>query len=198
MKSWKRVEKIAHTFLPIFSHFMRSVHRILLFLTLVCRLCSFFLPSTTLSSHSMLHNIRTPLLVRIRRLHSSPTSLASVSATIWNDGPIVLKLYTKEGCTLCDVVKEGLKGAKEGGVKFTLKAVDITDEGKEDIYEKYKYDIPVISVDGGYWFKHRLPGHDWVEELRGKGVEFVKAPGVARSQKTVACLWENQVFFFNI
>jgi hypothetical protein len=38
----------------------------------------------------------------------------------------------------------------------TLEAVDITDGDKTDWFAKYKYDIPVLRINGQYWTKHRL------------------------------------------
>jgi hypothetical protein len=69
-------------------------------------------------------------------------------------------LYTKDGCTLCDVVVDSLRTLRESAddpVDFSLGAVDITAEGNEAIFERYKYDIPVIHKNGAYFFKHRVP-----------------------------------------
>ena len=69
-----------------------------------------------------------------------------------------LTLFTKSGCTLCEVVVEKLREIKENdALKFGLNSVDITDEGREEVYEKYKYDIPVVHFNSRYWFKHRPP-----------------------------------------
>jgi len=38
--------------------------------------------------------------------------------------------------------------------------VDIIDADKTEWWDKYKYDIPVLHIDGQYWAKHRcVPGH---------------------------------------
>ncbi|GMI42452.1 hypothetical protein TrCOL_g4790 [Triparma columacea] len=82
-------------------------------------------------------------------------------------------MYTKGGCTLCDVVKAGFKDLKgTGEVAFTFESVDITDAGNEELYEKYKYDIPVVTGNGSYWFKHRFPKDvDWESEMKKKAEE---------------------------
>ena len=38
----------------------------------------------------------------------------------------------------------------------TLEAVDITDPEHAAYWDKYKYDIPVLHIDGKYWAKHRI------------------------------------------
>ena len=71
------------------------------------------------------------------------------------EGPVVVRLFTKEGCTLCDKVKDVLIGIREDH-PHTLKQIDITDPGHEDWYSKYQWDIPVLHLGEQYWAKHRL------------------------------------------
>lgn len=70
---------------------------------------------------------------------------------------IVVTLFTKEGCTLCDKVQDVLKSLRSK-YPHKLVAIDITDPIYKDVwYEKYKYDIPVLHVnDNIYWAKHRI------------------------------------------
>ena len=88
----------------------------------------------------------------------SPRHFASVTGTAYSssdaDAPVV-KLFTKEGCTLCDKAKDVLKAIQED-YPHTLEQVDITDEGHEEWFSKYKYDIPVLHVNNHYWIKHRI------------------------------------------
>ena len=65
-----------------------------------------------------------------------------------------VQLFTKAGCTLCDVAKDVLLNAASTQ-PHTLEAVDITDPSHQEWWEKYKYDIPVLHIDGMYWAKHR-------------------------------------------
>jgi hypothetical protein len=58
----------------------------------------------------------------------------------------------------------------------TLEAVDITDPDKTDWYHKYKYDIPVLHLNGMYWAKHQLSREQAVECLKAARVgSFVHA-----------------------
>lgn len=83
---------------------------------------------------------------------------ASVTGSVYTsedgDAPTV-RLFTKEGCTLCDKVKDVLTTLQDE-LPHSLDAVDITDEENEFWHEKYKYDIPVLHVGEQYWTKHRI------------------------------------------
>ena len=54
-------------------------------------------------------------------------------------------IYSKKECHLCDIAKEQLE-ALRCDFGFSLKEVDI--EQDKLAFEKYKYLIPVIEVDG--------------------------------------------------
>lgn len=82
---------------------------------------------------------------------------------IMND--IEVTLFTKEGCTLCDKVKDVLSEIRDV-VPHSLRAVDITDDEHCDWYDKYKWDIPVLHVNGKYWVKHRLTSEEAEEGLK--------------------------------
>ena len=101
---------------------------------------------------------------------------ASVTGSIYEEGEeydqsnedsIVVTLFTKEGCTLCDKVKDVLSESRSV-VSHSLRAVDITDEEHTEWFDKYKWDIPVLHVNGKYWTKHRL-----TKEEAEKGLKSV-------------------------
>jgi thiol-disulfide isomerase/thioredoxin len=69
---------------------------------------------------------------------------------------VIVSLFTKDGCTLCDKVKEVMLEAKHHLPPHLFRAVDITDSDQVQYYNKYKYDIPVVHINGFYWAKHRL------------------------------------------
>ena len=87
---------------------------------------------------------------------SSGADAGSVSGMVYQaaaDKPTI-RLFTKGGCTLCDVAKDVLARVAEDQ-PHTLEAVDITDTDNTIWWERYKYDIPVLHVNGVYWAKHR-------------------------------------------
>lgn len=58
---------------------------------------------------------------------------------------VKLTLYSKKDCHLCDVAKEKLIKLKRE-LQFSINEVDI--EKDSEAFEKYKYLIPVVEMDG--------------------------------------------------
>ncbi len=56
---------------------------------------------------------------------------------------IIFTLYTKDGCTLCDHVKEYLE-TRVDDYPHTLTEVDITQN--HDTFMRYRYIIPVVEI----------------------------------------------------
>lgn len=105
---------------------------------------------------------------------------ASVSGIVYSNEqsevPSV-RLFTKEGCTLCDKVKDVLLEISES-YPHSLEQVDITDEGNQGIFNRYKYDIPVLHINGVYWTKHRLSKDEAIKAIASaKDGSFVSPPG---------------------
>ena len=75
-----------------------------------------------------------------------------------------VQLFTKAGCTLCDVAKGVLADATIAR-PHTLEAVDITDVDHAQWWDRYKYDIPVLHIDNTYWAKHRITLDETLEAL---------------------------------
>ena len=92
------------------------------------------------------------------------------------DFPVV-QLYTKEGCTLCDKVSNVLRSVRKE-CPHSLDAIDITDLDKTEVYDKYKWDIPVLHMNGKYWTKHKLDVKEAVDALtRATNGEFEEQRG---------------------
>ena len=68
-------------------------------------------------------------------------------------------LYTKPGCSLCFKAKKLLEELRSERA-FELEEIDIT--GDEALYERYRWEIPVIAVEG----VERLRGRFSIDELR--------------------------------
>eukprot|EP00527_Entomoneis_sp_CCMP2396_P007825 CAMPEP_0198146768 /NCGR_PEP_ID=MMETSP1443-20131203/31320_1 /TAXON_ID=186043 /ORGANISM="Entomoneis sp., Strain CCMP2396" /LENGTH=162 /DNA_ID=CAMNT_0043810841 /DNA_START=39 /DNA_END=527 /DNA_ORIENTATION=+ len=94
----------------------------------------------------------------VRQSSSGFRHFASVTGSVYKDeensAPSVV-LFTKEGCTLCDKVKDVLASVRDQQ-PHSLDQVDITDKDNREWFQKYKYDIPVLHLNGKYWVKHRL------------------------------------------
>ena len=65
----------------------------------------------------------------------------------------ILTLYTKDPCPLCEEAKEKLTPLSH---RFLLREVDITDDGNEDLYDKYKYEIPVFFLEKKFLCKNKI------------------------------------------
>ena len=62
-------------------------------------------------------------------------------------------IYSRPGCHLCDDAKAAIMSAGCSD-QFTLEEINI--ESDEALLSKYKYDIPVIVIDGVETFIHRV------------------------------------------
>ena len=77
-------------------------------------------------------------------------------------------IYSRPGCHLCDEAKAAILNAGCGD-QFVLEEINI--ESDDALMSKYKYDIPVITIDGVETFIHRVsPG-----EFREKIISHKKA-----------------------
>jgi glutaredoxin len=62
-------------------------------------------------------------------------------------------IYSRPGCHLCEEAKAAIMSAGCSD-RFTLEEVNI--ESDEELLRKYKYDIPVIAINGIESFIHRV------------------------------------------
>jgi hypothetical protein len=67
--------------------------------------------------------------------------------------PMIVELYGKQGCHLCEKVRADLEEMREV-VEFVLHEIDITSDPA--LYARYRYDVPVVLVDGEEWARHRI------------------------------------------
>ncbi len=75
-------------------------------------------------------------------------------------------LYSKPGCHLCDEMKAEILRA-DCSELYTLREVNI--ESDHDLLVRYRYEIPVLSIDGVEVFKHRLRSEEFKARLIGGG-----------------------------
>jgi glutaredoxin len=71
-------------------------------------------------------------------------------------------LYTKEGCGLCHEMKAEMRRA---GLEemYLLEEVDIRSDA--DLFNRYRYEIPVLFINGTEAFRHRLTSEQFREYL---------------------------------
>lgn len=72
-------------------------------------------------------------------------------------------LYTKPGCHLCEEAKQEMLAA---GItdEYTFEEVNI--EQDVELYDRYKFEIPVININGRKAFKYRLTAEEFRRKVR--------------------------------
>ncbi len=72
-------------------------------------------------------------------------------------------IYSRPGCHLCDEAKAAIQNSGCTD-EFTLEEMDI--ESDDELLRKYKYDIPVIAIDGVECFMHRVDPGEFVTRIK--------------------------------
>jgi hypothetical protein len=73
-----------------------------------------------------------------------------------------LTFYYKEGCWLCDTAEEMLNGLKEQH-NIEVSKIDISSD--DDLYELYRFDIPVFEFKDGSTLWGRIKKKDLLQKL---------------------------------
>jgi len=81
-------------------------------------------------------------------------------------------IYSRPGCHLCDDAKAAIMSAGCSD-QFTLEEVNI--ESDEELLRKYKYDIPVIVIDGVESFIHRVNPKEFETRIKRIKSGFLSA-----------------------
>ena len=71
-------------------------------------------------------------------------------------------IYSRPGCHLCEEAKEAMRAANCGGL-YTLAEINIEDD--PELLARYRYDIPVTTINGVEAFRHRLGSKEFREKL---------------------------------
>lgn len=75
-----------------------------------------------------------------------------------------IKFYTKPKCSLCDEVRVLLNQLMKE-YSLDIEEKNILDD--PDLYERYKYEIPVLSLPDQFHFQGRIDPKRLREKLRG-------------------------------
>ena len=71
-------------------------------------------------------------------------------------------IYSRPGCHLCDEAKMVIQNSGCND-SFTLQELNI--ESDENLLRKYKYDIPVVMIDGVEAFRHRVDAEKFIQRI---------------------------------
>ena len=72
-------------------------------------------------------------------------------------------IYSRPGCHLCDEAKAVIQNAGHTD-RFSLEEINI--ESDNELLRKYKYDIPVVTIDGVERFRHRVDASEFIRLIR--------------------------------
>jgi glutaredoxin len=71
-------------------------------------------------------------------------------------------VYSRDGCHLCDVVKETLT-LLQGEADFKWREVDI--DSNPQLRARFNDEVPVVFIDGRKMFKYRMDGRQFLRAL---------------------------------
>ena len=72
-------------------------------------------------------------------------------------------IFSRPGCHLCDEAKASILSAGCSD-QFVLEQINI--ESDEELLRKYKYDIPVIMINGVETFIHRVDPSEFATRIK--------------------------------
>ncbi|HEY5885615.1 MAG TPA: glutaredoxin family protein [Pyrinomonadaceae bacterium] len=81
-----------------------------------------------------------------------------------SDNPVPrVVIYSRPGCHLCEEAKKVIKasGYRE---EYTLEEINI--ESDAELLRRYRFDIPVITINGEEAFRHRVSAVEFVEKIK--------------------------------
>lgn len=76
---------------------------------------------------------------------------------------MLVTVYSKPGCHLCEEAKANIESAGCDG-EFTLEEINIDDDPV--LLERYRYDIPIVLINGVKVFKHQVDRGEFRRKLR--------------------------------
>lgn len=77
---------------------------------------------------------------------------------IYDSEPMVkVNFYYKDGCWLCDTAEEMLNGLKD---KYDIEINKIAIDSNDELYELYRFDIPVFEFKDGSALHGRIKKRD--------------------------------------
>ena len=73
-----------------------------------------------------------------------------------------LTFYFKEGCWLCDTAEEMLNGLK---VRYGIEVSKVAIDSDDNLYELYRFDIPVFEFKDGSTLNGRVRKKDLLKKI---------------------------------
>ena len=113
-------------------------------------------------------NVKCQNLTCLNILKLSPNKLCHTSSGY--EGSLkkpVLRLLTKENCSLCEEAVQILFSAPNSyNERLILKEIDILEEGNEELFDLYRYEIPVFFLEKKFISKNKIDLSKLEQELQ--------------------------------
>jgi glutaredoxin len=76
---------------------------------------------------------------------------------------VILTIYSKPGCHLCDDMKAVVEGVVQGRQQISLQEIDISNDPV--LLQRYELEIPVLLIDGKKAAKFRITEQELTRRL---------------------------------
>jgi glutaredoxin len=80
---------------------------------------------------------------------------------------VEVTFYTKPGCCLCDDARDEIEAAIRQLDPATVRLVEINILSDLETFLRFRYDIPVIAINGVPLLKHRITAEALLQKLKG-------------------------------
>ncbi len=77
-----------------------------------------------------------------------------------------VEFYTKPQCSLCEVVKDALD---EVSARVRFELIEINILADESLFQRFRYAIPVVAVNGEELFRYRATAEELEAALLSRG-----------------------------
>lgn len=82
-------------------------------------------------------------------------------------------LYSKRRCPLCDNAREVLEVVR---ARHPFELVELAIDDSPSLWEQFRYDVPVVFVEGERLAHHRLRADDLEKRLLSTGTSIAQEP----------------------
>ena len=100
--------------------------------------------------------------MRCRCSTSQGERTVSPRVSIYNRNMHDVVVYSRQGCHLCDVVKETLRKLQDKA-DYRWREVDI--DADRELQQKYNDEVPVVLINGRKAFKYHMSARDFLRVL---------------------------------
>ena len=76
---------------------------------------------------------------------------------------ILVELYSKDDCHLCEIAKDALKKIQ---VIHPFELQEIKIHEGDEYFEKFKHRIPVVHINGEFAFQYRVTEREFIAKLQ--------------------------------